>query len=375
MSNLPKPILITTSDQLQDLVEKLTAQATISVDTESNSLYVYQEQVCLIQFSIPDGDFLVDPLALGDLSSLGPIFNNPAIEKIFHAAEYDLLCLKRDFGFEFQNLFDTMLAARISGRKKVGLGNLLEAEFGIQLEKRFQRADWGKRPLTDEMLAYARLDTYYLPKLRAKLRTELETKQRLALAQEDFQRVCAVNGKAPGPVGTDIWRINGARDLTSKQAAVLQELVIYRDLKAKKYNLPVFKVIGDKTLIGVAVNEPVNFNGLKTIPGMTPKQIDRHGKALLTAVRNGGEGAPVQRPRKPRLEDDYVERVEALREWRKQTARQFDVESDVVMPRDLLYEIAEKNPANGEELAQILETVPWRLERYGQGIQEVLANM
>jgi ribonuclease D len=83
---------------------------------------VYQEQVCLIQFSTGDTDYLVDPLALTDLTPLSPIFADPKIEKIFHAAEYDIICLKRDFGYKFANIFDTMVASRVLGKQAVGLG-------------------------------------------------------------------------------------------------------------------------------------------------------------------------------------------------------------------------------------------------------------
>jgi ribonuclease D len=138
----------------------------VAVDTESNSLFAYREQVCLVQFSTTQADFLVDPLALADLTPLAPLFADPKIEKVFHAAEYDLLCLKRDFGFSFANLFDTMLAGRILGRKEIGLGAMLEAFYGVQADKRHQRANWGQRPLPAPLLEYATLDTHYLIPLR-----------------------------------------------------------------------------------------------------------------------------------------------------------------------------------------------------------------
>jgi ribonuclease D len=124
---LPEPILIQRPVDLHKLAERLCREGILAVDTESNSLFAYQEQVCLIQFSTPEMDYLVDPLALEDLSPLGEVFSAEGTEKVFHAAEYDLICLSRDFGFEFANLFDTMVAARILGRKAVGLGSLLEA--------------------------------------------------------------------------------------------------------------------------------------------------------------------------------------------------------------------------------------------------------
>src|SRR5512135_2846081 len=98
---LPPPVWVDQPNLLQQMVVDLANQPRVAVDTESNSLHAYREQVCLIQFSTPRTDYVVDPLAFDDLSSLGPLFSNPAIEKVFHAAEYDLICLRRDFGFEF----------------------------------------------------------------------------------------------------------------------------------------------------------------------------------------------------------------------------------------------------------------------------------
>src|SRR6266700_5561400 len=112
---LPPPILVDRQNLFDHMVADLAAQACIAVDTESNSLHAFRERVCLIQFSTPKKDYVVDPLVLQDLDSLAPIFSNPKLQKIFHAAEYDLICLKRDYGFAFANTFDKMQAVRILG--------------------------------------------------------------------------------------------------------------------------------------------------------------------------------------------------------------------------------------------------------------------
>jgi ribonuclease D len=152
---LPPPVWVDEQSAFQQLIAKLSAQSRIAVDTESNSLHAYRERVCLIQFSTPDTDFLVDPFSIRDMSPLAPVFANPAIEKIFHAAEYDLVCLRRDFGFKFTKLFDTMQAARILGYPFVGLDNILLEKFDIKIDKRHQKADWGARPLTPQQIDYA----------------------------------------------------------------------------------------------------------------------------------------------------------------------------------------------------------------------------
>ena len=147
LAPLSPPIWVDQPAEVERLARDLTKASRFAVDTESNSLHAYQEQVCLIQVSSPRVDYLIDPLAIHDLSSLGPLFSNPNTETIFHAAEYDLICLTRDFDYHFSRLFDTMHAARVLGRTAFGLGSLLESEFGISLDKHYQRANWGQRLL------------------------------------------------------------------------------------------------------------------------------------------------------------------------------------------------------------------------------------
>jgi ribonuclease D len=372
----PKPILITRQEALQNLADLLSREAIIAVDTESNSLHAYQEQVCLIQFSTPHNDYLVDPLALEDLSPLKPVFASGRIEKIFHAAEYDVYCLKRDFNFEFSGLFDTMLAARILGREEVGLGALLEEEFGVHLEKRYQRANWGQRPLPAYLLAYARMDTHYLIQLRNRLRAALLEAGKWSLAAEDFRRLAELtpNDRSNEDPTAGCWRVSGVYDLSPQQVAVLVELCRYRDKVARNLNRPLFKVINDATLIAIAEKAPSDLEALSELPGMSRRQMERHGKALLAVVQRGLESDPVYPTRSPRPSEAFLDRVDALRRWRKETAEQMGVKSDVVLPRDLMTAIAEQNPRNMEDLGGVLEEVPWRLKNFGGQILQVLAG-
>lgn len=365
---------ISKSGGLKRLAQTLAVQPNIAVDTESNSLYAYREQVCLIQFSTTDNDYLLDPLALPDLTSLAPIFTDPHIQKIFHAAEYDLICLKRDFDFSFNNIFDTMLAARILGRKEVGLGSMLKAEFAMQVDKRHQRANWGQRPLPDYLLDYARQDTHYLIPLKEKLEHELKHAGLLSLAQEDFRRLCLVEASTNNNKN-DCWRINGIHHLSPQQAAVLQYLCIYRDELARQINRPLFKVISDHTLYTVANNLPTDMDELSSLPGMTSRQVKRHGKALLNAVQQGLQAEPVYPPRNKRPDDRFLARVEALKHWRKQKAHKMAVESDIILPRDLLHRLASRNPQNREELSDCLFDVPWRCDHYGEEILNSLRKV
>ncbi|HMK09091.1 MAG TPA: ribonuclease D, partial [Anaerolineales bacterium] len=215
---LPDPIVVTTDEQLRRLLPDLARAPRLAVDTESNSLYAYRERVCLIQVSTAEVDALIDPLALEDLSPLAPILADPAIEKVFHAAEYDLTCLRRDFGFRLVHLFDTRVAARTLGKTVTGLGDLLLEAFGVQVEKRHQRANWGKRPLAPDLLAYARLDTHYLLPLRDLLAQQLAAAGRTAEAQEECLRLTTTPAPAVEDSDQAFWHVTNARKLNGPQA-------------------------------------------------------------------------------------------------------------------------------------------------------------
>ena len=372
MNSLPlpdqPPIWVDSPDALRDLAAELRRHPRIGVDTEANSLHAYREQVCLLQFSTPEADYLVDPLALDDLSPLAPVFADPAVEKIFHAAEYDVLGLHRDFGFAFANLFDTMVSARILGYEKVGLGALLEAFFGVRLEKRFQKADWGQRPLSPDMLDYARLDTRFLLPLRDRLAAELEAKGLLPLAQEDFARLThpiAANGRPP------LWQ-RGGHHLTPQQTAVLEALWRYREAEAERRNVPPFKVLDDRTLVALAQRLPRNSGELRQVPGMRGARIRRYSQGVLEAIRRGLKAEPHRPERRARLSDDALARLESLRRWRQNTAKGLGVPSDVVLPRPHLEAIAEANPRTFDERRPLMADIPWRFKRFGQAILNAL---
>jgi ribonuclease D len=371
---LPPPTLVADKRGLNRLLAALAQELVVAVDTESNSLFAYRERVCLIQFSTLSHDYILDPLALPDLSALGPLFVNAQQEKIFHAAEYDLICLKRDYGFEFANLFDTMIAARTLGWPQMGLAAILETRFGVKMDKRFQRADWGQRPLTPAQLNYARLDTHYLLSLREMLSAELMARGRMEEAQEEFYRVMRASADLALPNASGFWRISGARDLPPSQASVLRELYLYRERQAERANRPPFKIMGDQTLLEVARRCPKQSSELERINGMTPAQIRRHAVGLLRAVQQGLASSPLHPPPFAREPDEVRERYDRLHQWRKQTAQARGVESDVIVPREVLWELARRAPRTPDELQHIEHLGPWRRQTYGAEILKVLSE-
>ena len=368
------PIWVDRPATLQAMLKDLSRQTMLAVDTESNSLYAYQEQVCLIQFSTREQDYLLDPLALEDMSPLAAVFSNPEIEKIFHAAEYDLICLKRDFNFTFNNIFDTMIAARTLGREAVGLAAILQEFFGITVDKRYQKANWGKRPLPREYIDYARLDTHYLIPLRDSMKAELVTSGRWPLAQEDFNRLCDVEITSNENGLNLCWRIAGREPLSDRQMAVLQSLCVYRDKQAQMRNVPPFKIISNRALLEVAREGPTNEHALTELDGLSLRNIQRHKNWLIEAVRVGSRRPVVPRPALQRRDVDMIDRLSRLRNWRKEAGQKMGVPSDVVLPRDIMQEIAARNPADLRELRQVMKPVPWRFERFGKDLLDRLQS-
>ena len=371
---IPPPILVETPAAWDACRAELEKQTQLAIDTESNSLYVYREQVCLIQISIPGRDFIIDPLQVPKLDGLGALMSDTGVEKIFHAAEYDLLLMKQDFGFRFNNLFDTMLAARILGWKKLGLASILKQEYDVQLDKHYQRANWGRRPLTPEQIGYARLDTYYLARLRDLLAKELEAVGRTDEALESFQRIAEVTPTPRTFSPDDFWNLlNGRYRLTPQQQAVLRELYIFREREAQRRNLPPFKIFSNRTMIELAEALPHFPDECQGIFGLTNHVLNRYGRKLLQVIQDGLHAEPPAPPTRQRRPPRAVlARFEVLHTWRKQRAAERGVESDVIFSKEALWEMAYQDPKCEHDLSSIKSLGDWQRERYGSFILKVL---
>jgi ribonuclease D len=370
---LPPYKLITTQSDWQSCLEKLQAEPRLAIDLEANSMYAYREEVCLIQISIPGQDYIIDPLGVPDLSGLGHIVQNPQIEKVFHAAEYDLMLLKRQFEWQLHNLFDTMWAARILGYQRYGLASILETVYDIKLDKRYQKSNWCKRPLSPEQLAYAQLDTFHLLQLRDYLEAELIAAGRLEEAAETFAEQTRVKLSNNDFDPDDFWSISGAYDLSRQQQAVLKALSIYRNHEARQRNRPLFKIFHDKTLIELAQTTPTNNAALRDVHGMSSGQIRRYGRQILNIIADGLHAPHPPFPkRNQRPPEAAVNRYEKLHTWRKNRASKRGVESDVIISKDALWAIALKNPKNEAQLGALEEVGVWRCKTYAQDILNVL---
>jgi ribonuclease D len=366
--------LITAREHLEEVCAELAQCPRLAFDTESNGFYAYKERVCLVQISSPTEDFIVDPIAIPDLAALGPLFANPKIEKLFHAGEYDVLCLKRDYGFTFANLFDTMIAARVLGIKELGLAAAIERQFGIVISKKLQRADWGKRPLTAEMIRYAQGDTHYLMRIADAQKKLLVEKERWGDAVEAFRELERLepNVKTFDPEG--YWKLVGRSDIGGRAMAALKEIWLYREQQAASRDRAPFRVMPEDLMTRVAEAMPETKEALAAVKGMTPYILERFGPGLLACVERGRAAEPVTRPvqaARQRMPEEEWKLFEALRAWRKERAEKDSIEPVVVMSSDSLRQVAAHGTRpGGDPLAPLSEL---KKTRYGDDIKRVVA--
>lgn len=367
--------IIETLEDLEYLAKWLSGVKRIGLDIEADSFYTYHPKICLLQLSTDDYDFIIDPLSVKDMSPLGPILRDPAVEKVFHACEYDLQCLKRDYGFEVHHLFDTMVSARLLGMKQLGLAALILKYFDVSLLKKFQRADWGKRPLSPGQIDYARMDTHYLLRLRDLLHKELDEKGRLHEAHDAFLRLEQIEPPEKTFDPDNFWRLPGARALTPQARAILKELYFYREKTAAEADKAPFRVLPEALLVRIAEKCPRDPSELESIHGMTPYLFQHFGKALLEVVRRGEESAPIEKPPerpRPQLEDARaLQRYRALRQWRKKKAEERGLDPVAILATDDLHKVA--RACRGEDSALWLaELSEHKRELYGSEMLEVL---
>lgn len=358
---------------LRQLVESLRREPRIACDTESNSLHAYRGQTCLIQLSTPARDVLIDPLRIADISALGAVFADPQIEKIFHASEYDLICLKRDHNFDVHPVFDTMAAARVCGYTRIGLGNMLQDLLGVRHSKKHQTADWAKRPLPASLRRYAQMDTRYLLPLRDILYEELRGAGRLEEAFEYFADVTAFEVKSQEFDPEGFWDLCRPKDLSPRQAAVLRELYILRDELAQHYDRPSHQLITNKALLKLATTAPRGPRQLFGVRGLPPWLVRQNGDEILQAISHGNRNlAPPKLPRRKAIPQTIVDRYTALHAWRKAVALSRGVESDVILSKRSMWAIARRKPASVDDLNGIPGLGPWRRATYGPDLISVV---
>ena len=358
--------IINTEAGLEKAVRILEKGKAVAVDMEADSMYHFQVKVCLVQMATEKSTIVIDPLQVKNLSPLKPLFSNPDIKKIFHGADYDVRSLFRDFTIEINNLFDTELACRFLGIKETGLEAVIEKYLNITLDKKCQKKDWSKRPLPQEMIDYAAGDVKYLLTLAQVCEKELEKKCRLAWVLEE----CDALSKVRSVLSDEepfFLKFKGAGRLKSRSLAVLEALLQFRKSIAKKKDKPLFKIIGNNSIMKITTAKPVTLRRLKGIKALSGKQINMYGNDLIKVVA-GALKIPV-------LPYKVFGRIKALKSWRASKARALEIDSGMICNNALITFIAIQNPVDRRAIEIIKEMKNWQKKEFGQEIITLLRSL
>jgi ribonuclease D len=300
------------------------------------------------------------------------MFNNASLQKVFHGADYDVRSLYRDFQIEIHNLFDTQLASRFVGLKETGLEAVLQARFGVSLDKKYQRRDWSQRPLPPEMIAYAADDVRYLIQLAETLEDELRTKGRLDWVQEECEHLSRVrpvqNGKQPL-----FLNFKGAGRLSPRSLAVLEALLQLRVALARRKDRPLFKIFSNKSLLTLATAKPTSTTALQKTGALSSRQVKMYGNDLTTAIEKAkklpNRALPTY-PRKktPAFHPAVPARIRALKAWRDRKAKSLRLEAGLLLNKNLLTAIAVRNPQEVAGLDEIADMRNWQRSEFGREI-------
>jgi ribonuclease D len=367
----PAPVFLDRPDAAARHLSAMSSTRELALDTEGASFHRFVDRIYLLQLSTRQQTAIVDPLSIDGsvLAPLGQLLESPAVEVVLHDADYDLRLLHQDYGWNVRSIFDTRVAAQLLGLKAFGLAALLDRYFGVTLDKKHQRADWSMRPLPRDMLDYAAQDTLYLLDLRDRMAEELEKKERLSWAREEFARLEGTKWESTD--GQDAFlRIKGARDLTRRELAVLRELVPWRDSVASVIDRATFRVIGNEQLLEIARMLPRGRDDLARVKGVSRTIQEKHADDIFAAVQRGLAVPEADLPRFPRgirwdRDPKFDERVSALKTARDEIAGQLNLDPAVLASRERLEAVARRQPTTRDDLLEIPELRRWQAEVLG----------
>lgn len=373
-----KYTLINTKTDLEKITRDLKKEKSIAVDVEADSMYHFKEKVCLIQLATKKKHVVIDPLQIQDLSSLNILFLKSDIKKIFHGGDFDVRSLYRDFNIKIKNLFDTQIACMFLGIRETSLDAVLKKRFKISLNKKYRKKDWSQRPLPEDMIEYAVNDTIYLIKLAEILEKELKEIDRISWVHEE----CKILSKArPALLNSAqlFMKFKGAGKLNRKSLAVLEALLQFRLSAAEKKDRPLFKIIGNNSIIKIVKEKPVNKRQLEKIKALSQKQIEMYGDAIVMAVNNSlmlpAADLPVYPRRKvPVLPPEVPLRAKAIKRWRDSKAKKIGLEPSIVCNKSIINSIAIQNPVHLKDLLKIKEMKKWQKKEFGRDIVSILKN-
>jgi ribonuclease D len=368
--------LVDRPETFRALLDEVAGAPLVALDTEAASFHRFHDRIYLVQLSTRTLTAVIDPLGVGDLTPIGNLLADPAIETIFHDADYDLRLFDKEFGFRARSLFDTRIAAQFLNEPGIGLGALLAKYFGVTADKRFQRADWSARPLSPPMLDYAAGDTVHLCELRDILLEQLDAMGRTEWVAEEFENLEKIRwtGGGEGPE-TAFLRLKGAKALQRRELAILRELYNWREETSAKLDRASFRVLGNEVLFALATTPVRTVEELARVKGVGPDAAQRRGPEILAAITRGLElpdrDLPkVDRPQRRVPDPAFEARVEALKRRRNSLAEELQLAPGVLCPNGTLEAIARAEPADLAALAGLPELRRWQVKVLGPALLE-----
>ncbi len=374
-------LFIDTPDQLQNLCIRLAGSSWLALDTEFLREKSYYPKFCLLQIANEQIAACIDPLKVDDFSALMPLLEDPGITKIFHAGRQDLEIFHQLWNTLPTPLFDTQLAAMLTGHgDQVGYAPLVQKLLNITLDKSHSRADWSLRPLPQEQHRYALDDVIYLGRIYLQLKAELEHLGRTHWLEDDFKTLTAPATYQIDP--QQQWqRIRGRQHLKGVQLAILQSLASWREEIAMKRNKPKGWIIKDDVLLELARRRPKDKTGLSRTRGLEGHTVERHGETLLKLISDSSklpaERWPKEKIQRTRLTTEQEAMVDilmcSLRLLAKKQqlspqalATRKELEQLVAGSQDLAFLSGWKKAVIGDDLQKVMDGDLWPYYINGQ---------
>ncbi|MEK6863157.1 MAG: HRDC domain-containing protein [Nanoarchaeota archaeon] len=328
---------VDTKDALYEAVREWNSAADLAVDLEcENNLHHYGAYITLIQISSLDKIWIIDVLVMKEIQPLADIFENKNIQKIFHDVSFDFRILHEQFSCRPRNVFDTQLAALLLGKKQLGLGDLLREYFSIEKERKYQMADWTKRPLDTKMLSYAAKDTQYLIQLRDIFKKELQQKGRWSWAEEEF----AVLERADFSYNEQAFiDVRGVKVFSPGQLGIFKKLFLLRQKLAKRVDRPSHFIINNNHLRECSLHPPQweNLRGVHPI-------VRKEAAQFYAAVEEGNrEPVDIQIKEKKRYSQQQKDLFEQLNELQLKAADKIGIKGHLIINKEQMSEIASAN--------------------------------
>lgn len=361
---------------LKNLCDTLLKEKVIGVDLEADSMHSFKEKICLIQVASAGRAFIIDPFKIQKPVPFLKVLENENIVKIFHGADFDIRSLDRDYQARVKNLFDTEIACRFLGIRQRGLADLLKDNFNVDVKKKYQKADWSRRPVKQEMIEYSVYDVVYLEKLYDIVCRKLEHKARFWWAKEEFhlQENVRYENNHVLPL---FQNFKGAGRMDGRTLAVLENLLQARMKIAEKKDQPLFKIMSNACLKTMAVEKPVTIDKIVQLKALSSKQVDMYGhlcvNAITKAVNLDHEKLPhYPKIRKPRQDALVKKRIKKLKQMREQLSSSMKIEPGFLLNNGQIISIAFKNPDTLNDLRKIENLRNWQCDALGEDIISTL---